>query len=315
MTGLLGSTVLEVAIGIAFIYLLLAIFCTTANEWIAGVFKSRGALLKQGILQLLGGDAQNPIVARFYAHPLIKALVRDDSHPSYIAARTFAKTIMDLATPNQPGSISFEDLESGIQKDLPPGSLQTSLLAVIQGTDKKIEDAQKAIEGWYNDNMDRVNGWYKRKTQLWTLIVATLITVATNADTLRIASRLWLEPTVRSEIVEAAQNPNRPVTASDREEALARALGWKDRPATPPSGRVQSAETLGQVLGWRDAGDLKDVSKWAERIIGWLLTILAVSLGAPFWFDVLNRFMNLRSAGNAPSEKGKLQSASTPPAV
>jgi len=69
------------------------------------------------------------------------------------------------------------------------------------------------------------------------------------------------------------------------------------------------------VLGWRDAGDLKDVSKWAERIIGWLLTILAVSLGAPFWFDVLNRFMNLRSAGNAPSEKGKLQSASTPPAV
>jgi hypothetical protein len=44
---------------------------------------------------------------------------------------------------------------------------------------------------------------------------------------------------------------------------------------------------------------------WFERIIGWLLTIFAISLGAPFWFDVLNRFMNLRSAGKSPEEKGK----------
>src|ERR1017187_7259813 len=158
MTGLLGSAVLEVAIGIVFIYLLLAIFCTTANEWIAGVFKSRGALLKQGILQLLAPDqstpgaaAQDTVVSRFYDHPLIKALLRDNQLPSYLAGRTFAKTIMDLATPNHPGSISFEDLESGIKNDLPPGSLRTSLLTVIQGTSKTIEDAQKSIEAWYED--------------------------------------------------------------------------------------------------------------------------------------------------------------------
>src|ERR1043166_5276139 len=143
MTGLLGSTVLEVAIGIIFIYLLLAVFCTTANEWIAAVLKSRGTLLHQGILKLLAPDqaspataAQDPVVARFYSHPLIKALFRDSSHPSYFPPRTFAKTIMDIATPRHPGSITFDDLENGIKQDLPPGSLQTSLLAVIQATDK-----------------------------------------------------------------------------------------------------------------------------------------------------------------------------------
>ncbi|SPE30069.1 conserved hypothetical protein [Candidatus Sulfopaludibacter sp. SbA6] len=304
MTGLLGSTVLEVAIGIAFIYLLLAVFCTTANEWIATVLKTRGALLQQGILQLLAPDqsapsgaAQDAIVTRFYNHPLIKALTQDDNHPSYLAARTFAETIMDLATPNHPGSISFEDLENGIKNDLPAGNLRTSLLAVIQSTDKKIEDAQKAIEAWYEDHMDRVSGWYKRKTQLWTLIVATIITVATNADTLHVASRLWLEPTLRSQLVEAARNP----------PSVPANPGVKSNQV--PTASDQAAETLGVVLGWKDTGDLKDVRKWAERIVGWALTILAVSLGAPFWFDVLNRFMNLRSAGNSPSEKGKLQSA------
>jgi hypothetical protein len=120
MTGLLGSTVLEVAIGVAFVYLLLAIFCTTANEYIAAILKSRGALLKQGILKLLAPDqpapqaaAQDPVVTRFYSHPLIKALMREGSHPSYLPARTFAKTIMDMATPGTPGSITFEELENG----------------------------------------------------------------------------------------------------------------------------------------------------------------------------------------------------------
>src|SRR5579863_3753773 len=110
MTGLLGSTVLEVAIGVVFVYLLLAVFCTTINEWLAGVFKTRGALLKQGILQLLAPDAaddkaasKDPVVAEFYGHPLIKSLMRGGNNPSYLSARAFATVIMDLATPNQQG--------------------------------------------------------------------------------------------------------------------------------------------------------------------------------------------------------------------
>ncbi len=39
--------------------------------------------------------------------------------------------------------------------------------------------------------------------------------------------------------------------------------------------------------------------------IGFLLTALAVSLGAPFWFDLLNKFVNIRAGGNDPSEKKK----------
>lgn len=39
--------------------------------------------------------------------------------------------------------------------------------------------------------------------------------------------------------------------------------------------------------------------------VGWTLTALAVSLGAPFWFDTLNRFMSIRSAGGVPAKYGE----------
>ena len=46
-----NSTILDVLIGLAFIYLLLALICTTINEWWAGIFKTRGKMLVQGISQ------------------------------------------------------------------------------------------------------------------------------------------------------------------------------------------------------------------------------------------------------------------------
>jgi hypothetical protein len=285
MTGLFGSTILEVAIGIVFVYLLLAICCTTVNEWISGVLNMRSKVLLAGIKQLLtqGDDpAAEKIVAEFYGHPLIRAIVRKGEHPSYLAARTFATALMDLATPKCQGAITFEDLIAGIKNDLPASGLRSALLALLQNTDHTIQGAQLRIEAWYDDAMDRVSGWYKRKTQIWTLIVASLLTIASNADTIHMARRLWIEPALRNAIVAAAQS----------EKSAEQAISTDD------------ARLLGQVIGWDASDAVKDFSKWPERILGWFLTIIAVSLGAPFWFDVLKRFVNVRSAGRSPVEFG-----------
>ena len=40
-----------------------------------------------------------------------------------------------------------------------------------------------------------------------------------------------------------------------------------------------------------------------RNLVGFVLTALAVSLGAPFWFDLLNKFVNVRGGGNNPAEK------------
>ena len=62
---------------------------------------------------------------------------------------------------------------------------------------------------------------------------------------------------------------------------------------------------LGQMMGWQGSLTDNTARDWFERILGWLITILALCLGAPFWFDVLNKFINIRSAGKSPGEAAK----------
>jgi hypothetical protein len=266
----LGSAVLEVALGLALIYLLLAVFCATANEWIAAALHTRANMLRQGIVQLLRGDA---FADKFYEHPLIRALMEDGEHPSYLPARAFARAVMDIATPLHAGSITFEQLEEGI-KELPDGGARASLLAVIQSVDRRIEDAQSAIEGWYNDGMDRVSSWYGRRTRVWTALIAAAITIAANADTIRIARDLWLEPALRASLAIAAVS-------------------------------THPAQTVEPLLGWSGVTNWNNPTAWLARVVGWLVTVVAVSLGAPFWFDVLNKIVNVRWAGKPPEESAR----------
>jgi hypothetical protein len=86
----------------------------------------------------------------------------------------------------------------------------------------------------------------------------------------------------------------------------------EDDPTTPTVTRNegnqvsgQEREVLGQLLGWR--GTLTDNTwkDWLERLLGWFLTVLALSMGAPFWFDLLNKFMNVRYSGKSPDEAPK----------
>ena len=196
-------------------------------------------------------------------------------HPSYIPSRSFALAVMDIAVPNVEGSTTFADLENGI-KGLPPGDVRTSLLALIQNAQGSLNRAQLNIEGWFNDAMDRASGWYRRRTQVWTILIAVTITLAINADSLKIARGLWTDPAVRDAIT-----------------AQARAGG--------PLNTDQIVDKLGQLMGWTGMFTA-DPWVWITRIAGWIITIVAVSMGAPFWFDVLNKFVNLRNAGKPPDE-------------
>lgn len=40
-----------------------------------------------------------------------------------------------------------------------------------------------------------------------------------------------------------------------------------------------------------------------KKLLGFLITALAISLGAPFWFDLLNKFINLRAAGKRENDE------------
>lgn len=301
--GLFNSTVLDVAIGVVFVYLLLAILCTTVNEWIAGITGARAHTLAQGIKQLLdeqkGMNPTRSFLEEFYSHPLISGMMAprknaSEEHPSYLPSRTFASAVIDLATSGTSGSLVFADLENGV-KNLPPGDVRTALLTLLQNASGDLDRAQQNIEQWFDDTMERVSGWYKRRTQLVTIAVATVLTIGTNADSVRIAHVLWTSGTQRTLLVQRAKTavgtPNASVVYPNKNDPL--------HPVFKPS--RDDMDTLRSVLGWPGRDDLTWGS-WPSRIVGWFLSIVAISLGAPFWFDTLSKLMNVRNAGQKPKK-------------
>ncbi len=317
---------LDLAIGISFIYLLLALMCTTINETIAGILNSRGKTLEKGIADLLQ-DKQ--LKAEIYAHPLIKGLQQGakERPPSYIASNKFALALMDILTGPAPAS-DDKALQAGIEALQSPDTKK--LLAAVLQDRSGAGGPQQRIEAWYEEGMNRVSGWYKRGSQVRIFVLAFAVTLLMNADSLRMLRTLWNNPTLSAVLVESAKErlqKGRPdvedqpmVTYDDPNNPTA------STPTAIPERDLITADErqlLGQVTGWRGEwytewlhlGDGKKLTwngfwSWIaflleNRLGGWLITILAVSLGAPFWFDTLNRFMNVRNAGKPPAKSSQ----------
>src|SRR6185369_6002126 len=326
--GLFNSTILDVIIGLIFVYLLLSILCTAANEWVAALTKRRANTLERGLFQLLAGQAltetspplvkektekpdpsqekkdANTLMGAFYQHPLIKTMFNGEHPPTYLSPRSFGTAVTDILTTENGGPVTFENLLQGVSA-LPDGEVRKSLVALLRHSDKDVDNARLAIEGWFNDAMDRVSGWYKRRTQLWTIIIAAVLTLVANADTIQIARKLWTDPVLRAAVVEEAkvraQKP-RPTVSVEYEN--------EDDPTNPTVTRNDGnqlsdneRELLGELIGWHTGWRAK--LNWFTPF-GWILTVLAISMGAPFWFDMLNKIMNVRFAGKSPDEKAKV---------
>ncbi|MFZ0912965.1 MAG: hypothetical protein WBQ76_15605 [Candidatus Korobacteraceae bacterium] len=314
---------LDLAIGICFIYLLMALVCSTLNETIAGVINSRGKTLEKGIVSLLHDPA---LKTKFYAHPLIQGLQDvNDRLPSYIASNKFALALMDTLT--GPAAANDPDaLRKGVAS-LENTAARTALTAVLQNP--RFTTDQQRLEAWYEQSMNRVSGWYKRTSQIRIYVLAAAVTLVINADTLKILDTLWNNPTRSALLVEHAKGrlekgrPDAEGQSSTANEKANDATASKS--AQTPEKEVitpQEEQLLGQVTGWQ--GDrysdrpqhktAADFGLWIwyllkNRLGGWLITMLAVSLGAPFWFDTLSRFMNVRSAGKPPDNSSDTASA------
>ena len=283
---------LDIAIGISFVYLLMALVCSTVNESIAGVINSRGKTLEKGILSLLHDP---DLKKKFYDHPLIQGVQQDANGrlPSYIASNKFALALMDILTGPNASANNADALCEGV-KNLKDEAAKTALTAVLQTPPFKTD--QERLEAWYEQSMNRVTGWYKRTSQIRIYVLAAAVTLFMNADSLKILKTLWNNPTMSAVLVEDAKARLQKPSAVPENDAIT----------------TQEKQLLGQVTGWQgdwytDWPHPKGAGFWSwiayllkERFGGWLITILAVSLGAPFWFDTLSRFMNVRSAGNPP---------------
>jgi len=323
-----GLQILDIAIGLIFVYLLLALICTTASELLAGLFNRRARNLFIGIRGLLEEETvrrENPkdpgdpkgkgLVDLFYAHPLIKALHgwqtwgKGKSRPSYIPSRTFALALLDIIEPANPDrDRKIDDIRAAI-KLLPGDSdIRRTLIILLDEAKADLGKLQEGIEVWFNNAMDRASGWYKRRTQVIVFAIAVVMTTAVNADTIQIAKTLANDAALREALVAQAQEfVKNPPPAPQGSGAQTQA-GTANAPAEIIRENAATLQNLGLKLGWQD--ESKARIDWVNKIFGLLLTALAVSMGAPFWFDMLNKIISVRATGKPPKEATQAQEAS-----
>jgi hypothetical protein len=322
---MLGSTILDVAIGLIFVFLVMSIIITAVSELIASGLKWRAKNLEEGIRNLLqprlskGDTPAHDIADKIYAHPLVNSLSRAGGKPSYIPSRTFALSLLDvLANLNTGAPKAKENLEAFIN-GIPNQDLKGSLRVLSEEAEHDLEKLKENIEIWFNNSMDRVSGWYKRRTQLVHVVLGIVFAFGLNVDTFLIGKSLANDSALRDSLVAQAQElaKEKPEAGGDsRKEiqerirqlgGLGLPIGWSDQPV----------EGLREWPGWLPGTKVKSNADsditwgalWWQtlrfHIVGWFLTAFAASLGAPFWFDLLNKFMNLRSVGKSPEEKPK----------
>jgi len=200
------------------------------------------------------------------------------------------------------------------------------------GLEGKVTEKRVEIEKWFDSSMERVSGWYKRRAQVVLVFLAIPIVFALNADTLTISNSLLKNSVLRDQLVNAAstrvaaastdgaqgsgsqETPESPQALLEELKGLD-ILGWKK-----PSGEVSdpreapryNLKLFGHTLIHDGESATKgfDVTGWIWKLFGLGLTVVAVSQGAPFWFDLLKKSVNVRGAGKPPASTAETSTKS-----
>ncbi|SFC72331.1 hypothetical protein [Massilia yuzhufengensis] len=269
-----GSTVLEVAIGLTFCYGTMALVVSTLQEALAAAFSLRANMLLAAIKRMLDDPRCEALAQSLYDHPLVnphgstKGRTPLAVRPSYIEPAHFAIALLDSlrTSPAIP-------LQAAIEA-LPDEQVRRVLLALYRQSGGDLQRFQDGIAGWFNSAMERLSGVYKRRQLLISFLLAMLLTIMLNVDSIHLFQTLWQNPALAAQI--------------------------KGAPG------MLDAETLRQLwelpIGWTTFPPVFDTA-FALQVAGWFITAGTTLFGAPFWFDLLQRAVQLRSTGAKPQEK------------
>lgn len=297
---------LDLALGMIVVFLLVSTLCSAVREGIESILKTRAAYLERAIRELLDDRDGKGLTTALFEHPMLSGLflgtyrpkaaqkkfwllANGRGLPSYVPASSFAKAVLDIATrgaatgdqTNQMGggTTTVGSLRAALSnpQSLLSARVRRVLLQALDTASGDLKQVEKSLEDWFNGSMDRVSGWYKRSTQWVVLIIAILVTVTGNLDSIAIAKHFYRDDAARTAAVNFAR------TSADEGKS-------------PPAEKAREVLTrLELPIGWDKTALNANCWGWFNRVLGWILTAFAAMLGAPFWFDVLNKVMVIRS--------------------
>ena len=188
----------------------------------------------------------------------------------------------------------------------------------------------KNIEEWFNNAMNRLTGWYKRRSLITTLLVGIFLAIIVNVDSINLVGRLWREPDLRFAIlgnIESILTQNNTImldigqlsAIQQQFSEINLPVGWLGSPISLKSNQDRSVpeectlfpQQENEIYGISisdqcypiiNSPQVNDLTGWLIKLAGILISGAAASPGSSFWFDILKKIINVRLSGIKPSE-------------
>jgi hypothetical protein len=278
----------------------------------------------------LDAPTARAIAAAVVSHPLVRGSER--RRATVVKREEFIKLLFELAAPGA-ASAATPPLSDSVRRQLlevlaangvadPEKTLSNVRMLALElerthpglaaATRQTIALTQEAhsefvakVNAWFDQTMDRVTERFTFSSRAFTTAAAVLVVAVTQLDTFAVINRLAFDEETRQLFVQQAIGAMPP--ASQRALPNPGAAGEDTTTAGAASATTTpdlSQETQERVFrAMNDAGMLRmpnSVHDWAS---GWktvspagvLVSVLLLSLGAPFWFTMLSNLLRLRS--------------------
>lgn len=121
-------------------------------------------------------------------------------------------------------------------------------------------------ENDYSAHMEALSGHFQRRARIWLFVIGLLGAVIVNVDLIAVGRALWEDDAVRAAVQDETN------TSTVRSQ-VSLPIGWRCADATV------NTKSCTPWLSWGDA--------LPGALVGWPLTALAISLGAPVWYDAI----------------------------
>lgn len=212
----------------------------------------------------------------------------------------FSQAMQDTASPTHEGVreliASLPELPTPVRNSLV--ALGDRIKTQKENIEEEIFELQAQIENWFDSSMTRASGVYKRNARGIALLLGIAIAVSSNADSLYMVSNLSKSSVVRTAIAENAQklgDGNQSFTPDDIQQ-IVQTLNISNATDLPLGWNANIIEQQTQAeTAWG--------IRYLKRLLGWLISGIAISMGASFWYDLLGKVINVRNAGSSVSKQ------------
>ncbi len=304
--------ILSIVIGLVFVLLLFSMLTSAVVEVYHAFKASRGNHLKETLEMMLGPEKARLFLEHAYFKQLSSATKPTSTQklPVWIDKSTFSAILADILTP-EGGKMDIQERIDKIENQ----ELRKVLNFLWRQSGGDIRAFQAKVEYWYDEVMARAKEWFIDSTKWRLFFFGTVLAAALNADTVQIYQSLSTNAVLREQIAtDAAAFANSTDTSLVSRNSGVRDTTRKDT----ADARANFVKLKGMYsehivsplgLGW---GQSKPANwwEWLTKVVGWLLTGVAVTMGAPFWFEMLKKMLALKGGGSGGNSSG----GSSPPA-